>query len=151
MMEYGGYRWRRIEPNGRWFWLEEYVMMTAEFVLACPSDRKVDYGTGVFSFGQPRGSRGLFSGSKRVTTFGAGSVHVRVADNGGPCLVGVMLKDYRVVPLAIGNEREVQPVWSKLMGMYADAHKAYDDWRENPRASIGQDVPKVLPDPPFTN
>jgi hypothetical protein len=127
-MEYGGYRWRRVEVGKKWHWMEDYVMLTATYVLVSPSDRRVEFGTGMFVFGEPRGSRGKFSGEREVTTYGGGAIHVRLADNGGPCLVGLAQKSYKLVTIASGSETQVQPIWVDLMDLYARAHKEAADW-----------------------
>lgn len=81
-------RVRLVEP-GRWFWLEDYALLSASYYLSCPPNRRVEYGSGLFTNNQPMGSREKFSGSTRVSVLGAGSIHVRVADDLGPCHVGI--------------------------------------------------------------
>lgn len=91
-----GPRVRLAQPD-RWLWLEEYVLMTATYYLSCPADRIVEFGSGVFSGGRPLGTRGKFSGERRITVYGAGSVHVRAADNKGPCPVGIWQESFRLM------------------------------------------------------
>lgn len=88
-------RFRMVRP-GKWFWLEEYVNLSSTYWLSCPSDRRIEYGSGVFSDGRPLGSTGTFSGTKRIEVLGVGSVHVRIADGGGPCLVGIWQQQFDI-------------------------------------------------------
>ncbi|KQW02811.1 hypothetical protein [Rhizobacter sp. Root1221] len=153
-MEYGGYRWLRVEPGDKWRWIQEYVMLSADFSLLCPADRVCEFGSGMFSFGRPRGSRGKWSGAKKISAYGAGSIHVRVADKLGPCLVGVAIINFRLVPIARGNEQSVNPIWVEIMDMYARVHSAYQDWRKNglpPPPPPPEGMPERLPDDPFPN
>lgn len=80
--------WRDVNP-GVWQWLEDYVYVgTAKYVIGCPWDRRCRIGSGVFIDGMPRGSQQVFSGDIDWEVLGAGALHVRIEDDGGPCRVG---------------------------------------------------------------
>lgn len=77
--------------GSNWQWAEDYVYATATYVVACPADRHVQVGMGVFSFGEPRGEKIRFSGEQEMTVIGVGALHFRVNDEKGPCKVGFAL------------------------------------------------------------
>lgn len=78
-----------ITINGSdWQWAEDYVYLTASYVIACPKDRRCQVGMGIFALGEPRGEKVRFSGETEITVVGAGALHFRVDDGLGPCIVG---------------------------------------------------------------
>ena len=79
-------------PN--WQWAEDYVYAKATYVVACPPGRTCQVGMGVFAFGKPLGEKLRFGGEDgmEITILGAGSLHFRVDDGGGPCRVGFAQK-----------------------------------------------------------
>ena len=54
---------------------------------------------GVMAFGNPRGEKIRFSGTRKITVVGVGSLHFRVVDGKGPCKVGLIRTDMN--PLSI--------------------------------------------------
>jgi hypothetical protein len=81
----------------KWHWAETYVFAKATYLIACPADRRCQVGMGVSLFGQPRGEKLRFSGEREITVVGAGALHFRVDDGGGPCRVGFVLKDKSLI------------------------------------------------------
>lgn len=71
-----------------WQWAEDYVYVTATYVVACPPDRRCQVGMGVSAFGKPRGEKVRFSGEKEITVIGVGALHFRVDDDKGSCKIG---------------------------------------------------------------
>lgn len=80
--------WRDVNP-GVWQWLEDYVYMgTAKYLIGCPWDRSCRVGSGIFTGGMPQGDQKVFSGNLEWEVLGAGSLHVKIEDEGGPCRIG---------------------------------------------------------------
>jgi hypothetical protein len=52
---------------------------------------------GVMAFGEPRGEKIRFSGERKITVIGAGALHFRVVDGKGPCRVGFVQGDTRLI------------------------------------------------------
>jgi hypothetical protein len=77
-----------IVNGDSWQWAEDYVYAKATYTVAWPSDRQVQVGMGVMAFGEPRGEKNRFSGSKEIVVIGVGALHFRVDDGKGPCKVG---------------------------------------------------------------
>ncbi|WP_334151313.1 hypothetical protein [Hyphomicrobium sp.] len=80
-----------------WQWAEDYVYVTATYVVACPPNRTCQVGMGLFAFGEPRGEKIRFSGEREITVVGAGALHFRVDDGKGPCKVGFVQKSNRLI------------------------------------------------------
>lgn len=79
--------YKTIDGPG-WQWAEDYLYLTATYVVACPSDRRCQVGMGIFTLGEPLGEKVRFSGEREIIVIGAGSLHFRVDDGLGPCRVG---------------------------------------------------------------
>ena len=58
---------------------------------------------GVFANGEPRGEKIAITNEGEVTTIGAGAIHVRVYDGGGPCNVWVEQKSCNLIPIPSCN------------------------------------------------
>jgi len=115
-----GPRVRLVKP-GKWFWLEEYVNVNATYWLSCPTNRTVEYGSGVFAGGKPLGERHKFSGSRKVGVMGLGSIHVCIADGGGPCEVGIWQTEFSVGTWDVSRFGAIS---AAVAAGDADAHKA---------------------------
>lgn len=85
-----------------WTWFEDYVFLWAQWTLNCPPDRTCQVGMGVNAFGEPRGEKVRFSGTQKITTVGAGAIHVRVVDGRGSCPVRLDRGDVGLVPIYDG-------------------------------------------------
>jgi len=48
---------------------------------------------GIFAFGEPRGEKLRFSGQTEILVIGAGSLHIRPADDKGPVKAAIAPKD----------------------------------------------------------
>lgn len=86
--------YKQIE-NSDWQWAETYVYATANYIVACPPDRRVQVGMGINVFGAPRGEKIRFSGEQEIIVVGLGQLHFRVDDGKGPCRVGFCMKSNR--------------------------------------------------------
>ena len=83
--------------GSNWQWAEDYVYATATYIVACPPGRRCQVGMGVFAFGKPQGEKIRFSGEQEITVVGAGALHFRTDDEGGPCKVGFTQKSNRPI------------------------------------------------------
>lgn len=92
---------------GKWQWLEEYALLKATYYIACPTDRQCQVGMGIFSANNPLGEKIRFSGVQEVTVLGAGSIHVRVMDNKGPCWVAISQTDRSLISVFSSPDLEV--------------------------------------------
>lgn len=77
--------WKSV--GAQWTWLAEYVYLSSRWTINAEPGRTLEVGMGVRVFGQPRGQKKRFTSIVHFTTVGLGSIHVRVTDEGGPCLV----------------------------------------------------------------
>lgn len=118
-----GIRYQLIASR-KWQWMEEYVLASAKYVLLCPPSRTCEYGSGLFSGGNPLGAKRKFSGSL-ISVYGAGSIHVRLADGGGSCLVGIAQLDRTLISLNTAAKAVTPGFWA---GIYEDFEKW---WREH--------------------
>lgn len=135
-MEYGGYVWTRID-SAKWQWVQEYVMMTSKYILACPPGRICEFGSGIFTLGRPNGSKGKFSGAREISVYGAGAIHVRVADGKGPCIVGVAQVSYKLIPIVVDDKNgRPAPVWEAVEEALAKAEGKYEEWRRSRQSNM---------------
>ena len=51
------------------------------------TDRQYEIGTGISTFGEPRGSKLKHSGIIEVAAYGIGAIHVRIVDDGSPATI----------------------------------------------------------------
>lgn len=86
-----------VVDGDKWQWAEDYAFAMAVYTVACPQNRRVQVGMGVMSFGEPRGEKLRFSGEQEITVVGAGALHFRVDDGQGPCKVGFVQGEKRLI------------------------------------------------------
>jgi hypothetical protein len=82
-----------------WDWFEDYAYSYSIYTVNCPPDRLCQVGMGIFAFGGPRGEKVRFSGAVKIVTIGVGSIHVRVDDQKGPCVVRVDQGDVGLIKI----------------------------------------------------
>lgn len=82
-----------------WTWFEDYVFAWATWTVNCPRDRTCQVGMGIFTGGNPLGEKIRFSGSRKITTLLAGSIHIRVVDDKGPCVARLDTGDVGLIDL----------------------------------------------------
>lgn len=78
-----------IVDDAAWQWIADYVYTSTTYVVACPSDRRMQMCMGIMAFGEPRGEILLLSGEREIEVAGYGALHFRVDDEKGPCPVGI--------------------------------------------------------------
>lgn len=88
-----------------WCWFTDYVFLYADWTINLAEGREVEVGTGLMIKGKPRGS--IFKVRKHCNfrTFGAGAIHVRVIDGGGPC--GVRIDQGKVKLITIYSDPSI--------------------------------------------
>ena len=91
-----GATYKTIDGPG-WQWAEDYVFATANYVVACPPNRRCEVRMGISIFGKPRGEKVEFAGELEIMVVGAGALHFRIVDGQGPCAVAFALKSNRPV------------------------------------------------------
>lgn len=111
-------KWMIVTSDDEWSRANTYVYMSATFVIACEPGRRCEAGTGLFLGGKPRGSRRAFTGTIRMTAFGAGSLYVRADDGHGKVQVAFYEQDSRLVPL-------YPPVWEAAALLVAPTSPAF--------------------------
>jgi hypothetical protein len=120
LFRFGDALFRLVDSD--WKWMQEYVYVTAKYTIFCPNDRQCEFGSGIFSSGRPLGGRGKFNGFEDLRIYGAGSIHVRIADGKGPCFVGICEQSNFLV--GVYGKPSIADAWLSL----ADA---YEEWRRN--------------------
>lgn len=95
--------WNRRVATSEWTWFEDYVYMSATYLVACEPGRLCQIGMGLFAFGEPRGEKIRFSEQLEITVIGFGALHIRAADGGGPVKAAVIQKDARLIPILTWN------------------------------------------------
>lgn len=85
--------------NKDWTWFEDYVYISATYGCFTPPGRRVQVGMGVFAGGEPRGEKVAVSGKGQFTVLGAGSVHIRVYDDGGDCEIAISQDSNTPIPI----------------------------------------------------
>ena len=82
-----------------WAWFGDHVAMSVTYLIVGTGGRWYEVGTGVFAKHQPLGWRQRLSGQSRVSGWGAGSLHIRQADDGEPLKVCVTLQDMSLITI----------------------------------------------------
>lgn len=121
LFRFGDAFFRLVEP-GDWKWMQDYVYVTAKYTIFCPNDRLCEFGSGIFSSGRPYGGTGKLSGFRDIRVFGAGAIHVRVADQKGPCFVGICEQSNFLI--GVYSKPSLADAWRSL-------EDAYGQWRKN--------------------
>lgn len=85
---------KQAEPT--WTWFEDYYYLSANYFVACEPQRQCEVGTGVFSFGEPRGTVKTITGQEEITVIGIGSIHIRSGDGNGPVKAGIVQRSAEV-------------------------------------------------------
>lgn len=111
-------KWMTVTSDNDWSRANTYVYMSVTFVIACEPGRRCEAGTGLFLGGKPRGSRRAFTGTIRMTAFGAGSLYVRAGDGQGKVQVAFYEQNSRLVPL-------YPPVWEAAAWRVAPTSPAF--------------------------
>lgn len=91
--------WHYKTANEKWTWMEDYVFVYANYIVACETDRRCQVGMGIFAFDEPRGEKIRFTGKKEVLTIGAGAIYIRADDNKGPVKAAFIRKQSKVIPV----------------------------------------------------
>ena len=86
-----------------WTWFEDYVYVTATYKCFTPPGRRVQVGMGVFVAGQPLGEKVAVSRQGEFTVIGAGSVHIRIYDDGPDCEVAITQDSNMPIPILRGE------------------------------------------------
>jgi hypothetical protein len=47
-----------MTANEKWTWMEDYLFVYANYVVACETGRRCQVGMGIFAFDEPRGDDG---------------------------------------------------------------------------------------------
>jgi|CXWL01.1.fsa_nt_gi hypothetical protein len=85
---------KQAEPT--WTWFEDYYYLSANYFVACEPQRQCEVGTGIFSFGKPRGTVKMVTGQEEITVIGIGSIHIRSGDGKGPVRAGIVQRSAEV-------------------------------------------------------
>ena len=91
--------WVKKEVKDSWTWVEDYVVTTATYVVACEPGRECEVGTGVYAFGKPRGQKIRLRGEGEISVLGLGEVYIRSADGKGTAKAAHRLKTASAVRL----------------------------------------------------
>lgn len=91
--------WVRKTTGEEWTWFEDYVYAWASYMVACEPGRSCQVGMGVFAFGEPRGEKLSFSGTKEILTIGIGALYIRAADGKGPVKAGIAPKQAGLIEI----------------------------------------------------
>ncbi|AXV74054.1 hypothetical protein CJO75_12680 [Ralstonia solanacearum] len=65
-----------------WTWLEDYLYVSATYHCFTPPGRRLQVGMGIFTGGTALGEKIAVTGTGDFTVVGAGSVHIRLYDDG---------------------------------------------------------------------
>jgi hypothetical protein len=82
-----------------WAWFGDHVAISVTYLIIGTGGRSYEAGTGVFARGQPFGWKQRLSGQSRVSGWGAGSLHIRQADDGEPFKVCVTLREMSLITI----------------------------------------------------
>ena len=91
-----GENWVVKQAEPTWTWFEDYYYLSANYFVACEPQRQCEVGTGVFSFGEPRGTVKMVTGQEEITVIGIGSIHIRSGDGKGPVRAGIVQRNAQV-------------------------------------------------------
>lgn len=91
--------WVKKAISAEWTWFEDYVFLWATYTLACSPGCSCQAGMGLMAFGEPRGEKIRFNGSREVLVIGAGAIHIRVVDGGSGCSAALAPGKFGLVPL----------------------------------------------------
>jgi hypothetical protein len=91
-----GENWVVKQAEPIWTWFEDYYYFSANYFVACEPQRQCEVGTGIFAFGEPRGTIKMVTGLEEITVIGIGSIHIRSADEKGPVKAGIAQRSAEV-------------------------------------------------------
>lgn len=95
----GDTNWHYKTANEKWTWMEDYVFLYANYIVACETGRQCQVGMGVFAWDEPRGEKIRFSGQKEILTVGAGAIYIRADDGKGPVKAAFIRKQSGLIPI----------------------------------------------------
>ena len=91
-----GENWVVKQAEPTWTWFEDYYYLSANYFVACEPERQCEVGTGIFSFGKPRGTITMVDGQEEITVLGIGSIHIRSGDGKGSVRAGIVQRSAEV-------------------------------------------------------
>lgn len=95
----GDPNWHYKTANEKWTWMEDYVFVYANYVVACETGRRCQVGMGVFAFDEPRGEKIRFTGQKEILAVGVGAIYIRADDGKGPVKAAFIRKQSGLIPI----------------------------------------------------
>jgi hypothetical protein len=88
-----------MTANEKWTWMEDYLFVYANYVVACETGRRCQVGMGIFAFDEPRGEKIRFTGQIEILTVGVGAIYIRADDGNGPVKAAFVRKQSGLIPI----------------------------------------------------
>lgn len=95
----GDPNWHYKTANQKWTWMEDYVFVYANYIVACETGRQCQMGMGIFAFDEPRGEKIRFTGQKEILAVGVGAIYIRADDGKGPVKAAFIRKQSGLIPI----------------------------------------------------
>jgi len=95
----GDSNWQYKTANEKWTWMEDYLFVYANYVVACETGRRCQVGMGIFAFDEPRGEKIRFTGQIEILTVGVGAIYIRADDGNGPVKAAFVRKQSGLIPI----------------------------------------------------
>jgi len=82
-----------------WTWISDYVFVLSDWIIVAEGAVELELGTGIKTFGEPRGSREVFRTAQEFQTWGAGAIHVRTKQKGAVSRVQLFRGSSTLIPI----------------------------------------------------